>query len=279
MFRARLSLLCLLLPAIAVADDAPKPKARVEPQQPREVLIFTHAAGFRHSSIMTGAEAVALMGRETGAFSATITDNPAVFTDETLKPFDAILLSNTTGNWLVPKGQKVDDQTQQARRQAILDFVRGGKGLVGWHSASDSQYQWQEFGKMLGGYFDGHPWHQKITVKLEEPDHPLLAAFGGKSFEVTDEIYQFKDPYSRDNLRVLLSVDNDSINADKGKRKDKDFAVAWIRSEGKGRVFYSSLGHREEIFRNPLVMQFYLDGIQFALGDLEADATVSAAPR
>ena len=271
------ALLCLaLLVANLHADDVQRVEARVEAKQPRKVLIFTYAAGFRHSSIMTGAEAVALMGRQTGAFAAEISNNPAVFTADNLKQYDAIALSNTTGDWLKPKNEKVDQRTLQARRDAILSFVRGGKGLAGWHSASDSHYQWKEFGLMLGGYFDGHPWHQKITVKLDEPKHPLLKAFQGKSFEVTDEIYQFKSPYSRDRLRVLLSVDNDSIDADRGKRKDKDFAIAWIRQEGKGRVFYSSLGHREEIFRNPAVMQFYLDGIQYACGDLAADATPSA---
>lgn len=256
--------------------DEPKVKARVKPAKPRQVLIFTYAAGFRHGSIMTGAEAVALMGRETGAFSAEITNNPEVFAKDSLSKYDAILLSNTTGDWLKPKGKDVDAETIAARRAAVMDFVNGGKGLVGWHSASDSQYQWEAFGKMIGGYFDGHPWHQKITVALEEPKHPLLASFGGKGFEITDEIYQFKAPYSRDNLRILLKVDNDSIDANRGKRSDKDFAIAWIRNQGKGRVFYSSLGHREEIFRNLAVMQFYLDGIQFACGDLEADATPSA---
>ena len=270
-------LVLLTLAAAPIAAQDAKVKARVHLKQPRKVLIFTHAAGYRHGSIMTGAEAVALMGRETGAFDATISNNPDVFTPETLKAFDALLLSNTTGDWLNKNSAAAKDDVVQARRQAVLDFVNGGKGLVGWHSASDSQYGWKEFGLMIGGYFDGHPWHQKIRVKLEEPNHPLLASFGGQGFEVTDEIYQFKDPYSRERLRVLLSVDNDSINADKGKRKDKDFAIAWIHPQGKGRVFYSSLGHREEIFRNLAVMQFYLDGIQYACGDLAADAAPAAA--
>lgn len=265
-----------LVSASILRAEEPKLQARVQPAKPRNVLIFTYAAGFRHGSIMTGAESVALMGRETGAYNAEIMNNPAVFTKKDLARYDALLLSNTTGDWLNPKGEKVDADTLAERRAAVLDFVNGGKGLVGWHSASDSQYQWTAFGKMLGGYFDGHPWHQKIRVKLEEPKHPLLACFDGKGFEITDEIYQFKAPYSRDNLRILLTVDNESIDANRGKRADKDFAIAWIRSQGKGRVFYSSLGHREEIFRNRAVMQFYLDGIQFACGDLKADATPSA---
>lgn len=270
-------LCCWILLATLVtgarAEDPPTTKARVAPKKSRHVLIFTHAAGFKHSSIMRGADTVMLLGRQTGAFQATISDDPAVFDAEKLQAFDAVVLSNTTGDWLAPGA---DADRLSARKAALLSFVNEGKGLAGWHSASDSNYQWAEFGQMLGGYFDGHPWHQLIKVKLDEPTHPLLAAFGGQSFEVTDEIYQFKDPYSRSRLRVLLSVDNSSIDAGKGKRADGDYAIAWVRRQGKGRVFYSSLGHREEIFQNPLVMQFYLDGIQYACGDLEIDDAPSA---
>ncbi len=274
------------------AQDAQDPeralsevKATVEPGNPRMVLIFTHAAGFRHGSIPVGANAVRFLGRQTGAFDSLISDDPAMFDPERLKEFDAVVLVNTTGDWLAPKqakGQqlspeerKTRDATLQRRRQALLEFVASGKGVAGFHAASDSHYNWKEFGELIGGYFDGHPWHQKIGVTLTEPEHPLLAAFDGKGFEITDEIYQFKDPYTRDRLRVLLTVDNSTIDAGKGKRKDGDYAIAWIQEHGKGRVFYSSLGHRDSIFGHPAVMQFYLDGIQYVLGDLKADATPS----
>lgn len=279
--------------ASRAADDPKQPekalasvKARVEPKQKRMVLIFTYAPGFRHGSIPTGANAIRFLGRETGAFDSLVSDDPAMFEPERLKEFDAVVLVNTTGDWLLPKlekGQAVSNEQKQereaslARRQAaLLDFVRGGKGIAGFHAASDSNYKWAEYGEMIGGYFDGHPWHQKIGVTLVEPKHPLLAAFGGQNFEIADEIYQFKAPYSRDRLRVLLTMDNASVDAGKGKRADGDYAIAWLQDYGKGRVFYSSLGHRDEIYGNPPVMQFYLDGIQYALGDLPADATPSA---
>ncbi len=282
---ALLLLFAILTPVVARGEDPqvkdPKSQglnvsARVKPQKARRLLIFTYAAGFRHSSINTGASAIMLMGRQTGAFDATISSDPAIFSAESLKEFNGVMLVNTTGNWLQKKGEKTSKEIIDGRKQALLDFVRSGKGIAGCHAASDSNYNWKEYGEMIGGYFDGHPWHTKISVSLEEPDHTLLKAFDGKSFEVTDEIYQFKDPYSRDNLRVLLTLDNNSVDANRGRRKDRDFAIAWIRSYGKGRVFYSSLGHREEIYRNPAVMQFYLDGLQYALGDLPADATPSS---
>jgi type 1 glutamine amidotransferase len=255
--------------------------AREKPKQARKVLVYTHAAGFVHSSIPYGAKAMEVMGRRTGAYDAVLSNNPAVFEPATLKEFDAIVLVNTTGDWLQAPGQKASAETITARRKAVEEFVSGGKGLVGFHAASDSQYNWAEFGKMIGGYFNQHPWTQKIGVRIEAPKHPLSAAFKDATkndvFEVNDEMYQFKDPYSREHLRVLLSIDNSTIDTSKGIRPDKDYAVAWIHNYGKGRVFYSSLGHREEIYWNPTLLRFYLDGIQFAVGDLEADATPSKA--
>jgi type 1 glutamine amidotransferase len=132
---------------------------------------------------------------------------------------------------------------------------------------------------MLGGLFDGHPWGADGTwaFQLDDPAHVLNRAWKGKGFKLQDEIYQFKSPYSRSDRRVLVSLDladpatgavQNGIN-----RKDKDFAVAWIKQEGKGRVFYCSLGHAANVFQDPGVLRFYLDGIQYATGDLEADAS------
>jgi len=124
----------------------------------------------------------------------------------------------------------------------------------------------------------GHPWNEEVGVKLDEPDHPLLAAFGGKDFRLTEEIFQFRDPYSRKKLRMLLSLDTKTTNMTVPwiHRKDNDFALAWVRQYGKGRVFYCAFGHRTDIWWNPMILRFYLDGIQFATGDLPADTTPSA---
>jgi type 1 glutamine amidotransferase len=166
-----------------------------------------------------------------------------------------------------------------AAKQALLEFVRKGKGLVGIHAATDSFYDWPEGASMLGGLFDGHPWGAGGTwaFKLGEPSHPLNRAWGGKGFKLQDEIYQFKSPYTRTDRRVLVSLDlSDPVTGgvEKGvKRTDRDFAVAWIKKEGQGRVFYCSLGHAANVFQDANVLRFYLDGIQFALGDLEADSS------
>jgi hypothetical protein len=130
----------------------------------------------------------------------------------------------------------------------------------------------------MGGYFDGHPWNGTVTVKIDAPGQSINAAFAGKPFEIADEIYQFKEPYSRAKLRVLLSLDTAQTDMTRPgiKRTDGDFAVSWVRNYGLGRVFYCSLGHRDEIFWNPAVLRHYLAGVQFALGDLWSDATPSA---
>jgi len=246
----------------AAPDTAP-----VKPAQPRKLLVYTGCQGFVHSAIPYATAALEVTGKKTGAFTVAATSDPTVFQPANLREFDAICLNNTTG-------ELFDDPTW---KQGLLDFVRAGKGLVGLHAATDCFYQWPEFGELMGGYFAGHPWNETVTVKLDEPEHPLAKMFGGAPFAIADEIYQFKDPYSRRRLRVLLSLD--TLKTDMTKkgitRTDGDFAVSWVRNYGLGRVFYCSLGHRHDIFWNPRVLEHYLAGIQFALGDLPANALPS----
>jgi type 1 glutamine amidotransferase len=139
---------------------------------------------------------------------------------------------------------------------------------------------------MIGGQFDDHPWTAGGTargegwaIKVDDPDHVLNQSFGGKGFFLKDEIYQIKGPYSRDTHRELLSLDM-SQERNRGRRNIRrpngDNPISWIKHYGDGRVFYCSLGHNKEIYWNTAVLQHYLAGIQWALGDLKADATPSA---
>ncbi|MBW3624984.1 MAG: ThuA domain-containing protein, partial [Armatimonadetes bacterium] len=143
-------------------------------------------------------------------------------------------------------------------------WLRAGHGFVGMHAATDTFYKWPEFGTMIGGYFDGHPWHEEVTVRVEETNFPGLKSFG-QSPAITDEIYQFRN-WSRDDKRVLLGIDNQSIDVSKGKRADQDYAVAWARQEGRGRVFYTSLGHREQVWNDPRFQEHIIGGIRWAAG-------------
>jgi hypothetical protein len=262
----------------AVPDDPP-----ARPARPRKVLIYSRCTGYHHSAIPYAIEALRLLGETTGAYEAVVSDDLANFAPEKLAKFDAIVLNNTTGELFLPHGKLPDDQNQLAKahgrefRQALLDFVAGGKGLVGLHAATDCSYNWPAFGRLIGGYFDGHPWNEKVGVVIDEPNHPLTASFEGKGFTVADEIYQFKAPWSRRRLRVLLSLDMGRTPA-KGKRSDGDYAVSWVKPYGRGRVFYCSLGHRKEIYFDRSILAHWLAGIQYALGDLPADDTPSAPP-
>ncbi len=371
--------------------------APAKPKQPRKVLVLGKAAGFVHSSIPLAARTIEEMGKKTGAWSTTITYDPADINDANLKQYDAIFLASTTGAFLDDPN---DAAATAARRKALLDFVRGGKGLAGIHAATDSYHQnapaagtqgragggpggapagrgggrgfgpatpvvaqfiaqgdknsdqklskeefvalsdawfekmdtakagriaqaefpqkfaavfpaapppalgrtgfpvqgpatqlgpdtqvgtWPEFNKMIGGFFKFH-WNdgQEIMVKVDEPNHPLNAAFKGKpQLLVIDETYTFgRDTYSRKNLRVLTSVDYAKMSAeDKAKeqfpRADGDYALSWIRREGKGRVFYEAHGHNEKIYAMTPILEHVLAGVQYALGDLQADDSPS----
>ncbi|MFQ5654164.1 MAG: ThuA domain-containing protein [Planctomycetota bacterium] len=271
----------------SITEAAPA-EAFVKSKKPRKLLVFTLTRGFRHASIPVGARALEILGAKSGAFEVTRSDDISLLEPEAIEGFDAICLLNTTGELLLPpKMEELPEEEQAAARErgrrlrkSLLDFVSGGKGLIGIHAATDCLYGFPEFGRLIGGYFDGHPWHEVVTVKLDEPGHPVNAPFAGEAFEIKDEIYQFRAPYSRERQRVLLSLDTARTDMKKKgiHRDDDDFAVSWVRRHGKGRVFYCSLGHRDEIFWNPRVLRHYLAGIQYALGDLPCEDTPQSGP-
>ena len=259
-------------------------KARATPKQPRKLLVFSLCKGFHHSVIPFGQATFVEMGKKSGAFEAVVSDGIAQFEPENLKQFDAVLFNNSTGEAFMPPKEKFDKMSEEERKKAeaydahlkksLLDFVKSGKGLVGIHAATDAFYQWPAYGEMMGGYFDGHPWNERVGIKIDAPDSPINAAFKGKGFLVADEIYQLRD-YSRETHRVLLSLDvaQTDMTKDGIKRADKDFVISMIREYGGGRIFYCALGHRSRIFYTKEILDHMLAGIQFALGDLAADAT------
>ena len=266
-------------------------KARVTPKQHRRVLIwntpFMDKSPHKGYSIPQAEYAMTLIGKRTGAFESVVSDDVAMYLPENIKKFDAILFNNSNGQWIRPTEADMDrlksygsdqDSVEHLLRNSLLEFVSNGGGIVAYHHAIGGNTHWPEFQQLIGAGYWGHPWNEEVGVKLDESDHPLLASFGGKNFRLTEEIFQFREPYSRKKLRVLLSLDTKTTNMTVPwiHRKDNDFALAWIRSYGKGRVFYSAFGHRTDIWWNKNILQFYLDGIQFAVGDLHADTTPSA---
>ena len=243
-----------------------KPIVRAEP---RKMLVFWRCEGFYHGSIPVVNKALEIMGKKTGAFEVVTTDDYSVFTPEKLAPFDAVCLNNTTG-------LKFDPKENPDRCRALLEFVKNGKAIVGVHAATDNFNQWPEGQEMMGGKFTGHPWGggDTVAIKIDQPDHPLVAAFEGKTFKVKEEIYRTDPPlYSRDKQLVLMSLDmsDPATKAKAEKPTDDDTGIAWIKDWGKGRIFYCSLGHNNEIFMNEAILHHYLAGIQFAFGDYKVD--------
>jgi uncharacterized protein len=220
----------------------------------RKVLYLTHSAGWKHDVLPLSEQILKQIGERSGAFEVTATQDCSALTRDNLKQYSAVVFY-TTGELPITDEQKA----------AFLDFIKSGKAFVGIHSATDTFYKWPEYGELIGGYFDQHPWHEEVTIKVEDQRHPATRHLG-KSFKMTDEIYQFKD-FSRDRVQVLLSLDAGSVDLTKPNvhRTDKDFALCWQRNYGKGRVFYTALGHRPEVWQDERFQQHLLGGLQWAM--------------
>jgi type 1 glutamine amidotransferase len=251
-------------------------KALARPKQPRKLLVFDRQGIYNgkqyggHGSIPHANLAAQLMGEKTGAFTATLSSEPGAISEANLQPYDAVYLNNTVGD--------VFDTPEM--RAALIAFVARGGGIVGNHGTSVASPQWTEFGEILGATGASHREPtEKATITIEDPTHPLMLAFDGKSFEYVDEFYRLAPPYARDKVRVLLSIDAAATDMMQGRcfgqclRDDNDYPVAWVRQHGKARVFYTSLGHNPDVFWDARMLTMLLAGIQYALGDLDADAT------
>jgi type 1 glutamine amidotransferase len=263
----------------------------------KKLLLITDSGGFIHDSVGLAEEVLKEIGPKHGfdvtcyrytrdpkspAFAKYAEDfrkrtgvpvepeNCGRVNAETLKKFDCVLFF-TTGNPLT------NDEVKD-----LVEWVKAGGAIAGTHCGSDTLYPAKDrpmnaaFGELIGAYFDGHPWHQKIRVVNEDLQHP--AGRGLKTGdEITDEIYQFRpEPYTRNKLHVILTVDNGSIDVSKGKRPDKDYAIAWCQEIDKGRSFYTSLGHRKDVWKDPRFQEHLVGGLRWAMKLESGDATPSA---
>ncbi|HWP44254.1 MAG TPA: ThuA domain-containing protein [Blastocatellia bacterium] len=247
--RALLALVAAPLVIYSIsAGDAPTASA------PRKALYLTHTAGFTHDVLPLSEQILKEIAGRSG-IEVTATKDCSLISREGLKPYAAVVFY-TTGELPLTDEQKA----------ALIDFVKSGRGFVGVHSATDTFYKWAEYGEMIGGYFDGHPWHQEVVIKVEDPKHPATRHLG-ESFKITDEIYQHKN-FSRERVRVLMSLDTGSVDLTKPgvRRADKDFALAWWRDYGRGRVFYTALGHRAEVWQDERFQRHLLEGLRWAMG-------------
>jgi type 1 glutamine amidotransferase len=255
-------------------------KASAKPKQPRRMLVTNLSIrdgkpvrGSSAAAIPAGNYAIQQMGKVTGAYEAVFNDDIGMFRPANIKQFDAICFNNTLGVLF-------DDPELKT---SLMSFIESGKGVVGIHDAIATfvQYpkydQWPEFGRMIGGTENGgHPWNGELmTMRVEDPGNPINAAFGGKDFQIADQAFQLQEPVLRDHMHVLLRIDPEKTGPARRilpvRKQDMDFPMSWIRRQGKGRVFYTGLGHGADVFANAHMLQHLLAGIQYALGDLAAD--------
>lgn len=250
--------------------------AQQNPVKRKKLLCIGQVKGFQHDATTHGLATIWKIGQETGLWDTYIRTDTQLITKQKLTGnaknldyFDAVFLY-TTGELDLTDDQKKD----------LLSFVRDdGKGFLGSHSASDTNYKWPEYGEMIGGYFDLHPWNQfDAPVIVEDRNFPAVKHLPG-TFNIYDEIYQIKD-FSRDRVRVLMRLDASKIDLQrKGvHRTDGDFAVTWVRNYGKGRVFYSGLGHREEVWDRKDIQTMWLEAVKWAMGLIPGDATPRPKP-
>lgn len=274
----------LLLARIAKAQ-APAPAVQRGPAGPpslppfkKRILIVGAANGFQHDSIPDAMATVWKLGRETGTWDAYIRTDYQLLTRKNigsnaknLTSFDAVVFANSTGEMTLDDDQKKD----------LLSFVHDeGKGFVGIHAALDSNYKWPEYAEMIGGWFDAHPWNTfDAPIILEDPNFPAVRHFP-RAFTKRDEIYQTKQ-WSRDKVNVLLRLDETKLDYENNPRihrADRDFAVAWSKMYGKGRVFYSTLGHTNESWTDPDIQKMYFEAIRWVLGLTEGSTNPHPRP-
>jgi type 1 glutamine amidotransferase len=266
--------LCLLAGlSIWTAPAKPQTGANARPRPKRLLAIGDqHRKDYQHEAVSHALATIERLGRESGAFitdirtdTQALTKHPIAFAEKTviatpnyrtLKDYDAVFFY-TIGELDLTPQQKTD----------FLSFLKDdGKGFVGAHSANDTLFTWPEFGEMIGGYFDDHPWDVfDAPIVVEAPDFPAMKGFPAR-FTIRDEIYQVKN-FSRDRVRVLAHLDTGKLQMNsRVHRTDRDFPVAWARDYGRGRVFYSTFGHSDESWDRKDVQVMYLEAIKWAMG-------------
>jgi type 1 glutamine amidotransferase len=207
--------------------------------------MVTATRGFRHDSIPVAQETMTSLAASTGQFAVTATEDISSITRGALANYDVLVFALTTGELPFAPDQK----------SAILDFVGGGKGFLGVHSATDTLYEWPEYGQLVGAYFKEHPWTQNAGVIVEDEGYPGTAGLGSR-FTIDEEFYAFRDN-PRPRVHVLLRLDAASVGA------SGDYPLAWTQTYGAGRSYYNALGHFSETWRDARFQRQILGAIQW----------------
>lgn len=281
----KLVLIALALSVCSAGISTQAQTRQPAPKAPRKkVLAWADVRqGYQHDSITHAMATIERMGRESGLYdtwirtdSQPITKTPIEFKTGTgIATGEQFLAHNLTFyDAIFFFGVREIDLTADQKKD-LLSFVHDdGKGFVVAHSAATAFFSWPEFGEMLGGRFDEHPWGiTKGTVVLDDPKFPAMAKFPAR-VSLTDEFYQIKE-FSRDKLRVLAHLDTSTLDMTKPliHRTDGDFPAAWAKTYGQGRVFYSILGHEADSWDNPVISNMYFNAMRWALKLVDGDTT------
>lgn len=315
LFRTRSLLtfaIILALAGSAMAEKIPYAKSKIVPPTPewtasvekhapaeptvkaekRQVLVFSRYTGYHHRVIPHVDRVFEILGAKSGAFDTEVTVDIERLSAESLSRVDVLVLNNNCSKGprrnllldVLESDAKYADLSAEERQakadsleQAMIDFVVGGNGLVVVHGAPTLLNNSPKFTEMIGCAFAYHPPNQEVTLRPVDPRHPLVAAFRGKApFIHRDEPYCFNGPYTDFDFRPLLSMDTDNMKDPRGRVEKLPRYVAWIKHYEKGRVFYCSPSHFPETYESPTMLQFLLDGTQYAAGDLKCDDSVPA---
>jgi type 1 glutamine amidotransferase len=260
------AMLCLALSGTATAQE-----------KKRNLLVIGQSKGYQHEAISTAMVTLYNLGRSSGRWNTyfrtdciAITKKPLKWGAKNLNSFDAVVFF-TDGDLDMDDSQKAD----------LLSFVRDdGKGFIGIHSATITFLSWPEYGEMIGGYYDGHPWGEfDAPLVVEDTRFPGMEHLPSR-FTLRDEVYQIRN-FSRAKVRVLLRLDAGMLDlSSKGAhREDGDFAVIWARNYGKGRVLYNGLGHSLEVWDRPEIQRMWQEMVEWSMGVVPADSTPRPATR
>jgi type 1 glutamine amidotransferase len=232
------------LAAVSIAQEPASAAAA------RKLLVVSVTKGFRHTSIPVAEKLVEQLGTESGAFTTefarTDEDLASKMTPKTLEGFHGVLFASTTGDLPLPD------------RQGFLDWIAGGRAFVGVHAATDTYHGWPPYLEMIGGEFKSHGPQVKVALRVQDREHPATRGMADPT-EVFDEIYLFQR-FERSRVHMLLALDKHPNEGTEGF-----YPLAWTRAHGKGRVFYTALGHREDVLQAPWYGAHLLGGIRWAL--------------
>ena len=219
-------------------------------QNPKDrVLVFSKTAGFRHASIKDGIAVIQKLGLEHN-FAVDTTENTALFTDENLKKYKALVFLNPTGSNLFNDSQKA----------AFKNYINHGGGFAGIHAAADCSYEWEWYGRMAGAFFKNHPKIQEARLNVVNRKHPASRRLP-PIWRHKDEWYNFKD-INKD-VKVLITLDESSYE---GGENGSFHPASWYHEFDGGRAFYTVLGHRPENYTDKLFLSHLLGGIEYAMG-------------